>query len=67
MSFWPYGDVEAGHITIVLANLLELAVQSKKIIALEPPAANEPAFRVAASFATPNPLRLKASFVVSAL
>jgi len=21
-SFWPYGDVEAGHVTIVLANLL---------------------------------------------
>ena len=23
MSFWPYGDVRVGHVTIVLANLLE--------------------------------------------
>ena len=26
VSFWPYGDVEAGHVTIVLANLLELGM-----------------------------------------
>ena len=23
VSFWPYGDVRAGNVTIVLANLLE--------------------------------------------